>query len=200
MRSWFSLAALVASVVLTACAASLDPQVKSRIKTVVVDVKLSDLPGVSTPGSGTAAILSGNLGASNSDVRSTYQAVVQRHVNVAAVIEATARSELQQRGFRVLERGQPSDARLKIEGAYALGLVSLPIDPRRRAMTTLYVTLVDAEGRVLWGNQGFGLTTPAYKERIRFAPYEQWFEKEAFAGEQHRLSAEMVTIELFKNF
>jgi hypothetical protein len=200
MVKYLRWAALTAAVVLAGCATpSLDAKVKSQIKTVVIEpINLSE-PGVATPGSSTAAVISGNMGSNNGDERAAYHALVKRHVDMAGVINQTARRELQERGFRVVEPGQLSDARLKIQGAYALGLASLPGDPRRRVSTVLYVTLVGADGRNLWGSQAFGFKSDeVYKAKVKFALYDEWFKNEALLAEQHKLSAEMVTVELLK--
>lgn len=204
MKTTWRLALAAMVLALAGCASTLDAGVKAGIKTIALEpVKLADKPGVATPGAGVVALATGFVGAVAQqaiagDVRTAYQAIVQQHVDVAAEIHRAARRELEQRGYRVVEPGQPSDARLTIAGSYALALVSLT-GQERGAGTMLGADLVSGNGRKLWTGMAYGhKADERFKSKIKVAPYEQWFKDGALVAEQHKLVAEMVTVELLK--
>jgi hypothetical protein len=199
--------AALATVVLAlaGCASSIDAQVKAEIKTIALEpVKLTDKPVVAGPGTGVLALATGGLGLAgqqglSGDIREAYKTIVERQVNVAAEIRSTAKTELERKGYRVVEAGQPSDARLTISGNYALGLASLTGD-ERGAGTTLTAELVrSADGRSIYRKTGLGTNgDPALKSKLRLAPYEQWFKDEALVAEQHKLVAGLVAAEVLQ--
>ena len=189
---------------LAGCATSLDAQVKSEIKSVSLEpLQLADKPVVATPGAGMTALLTGGLGLAvhlnATDLPSTFKELVARQVDVPAQIRHTARTELERKGYRVVEPGQPADARLVIKGNYALGLVSL-LGDERGAGTTLNAELVrTSDGRSLYRRSALGLNgDPTMKAKIRTAPFDQWFKDEALLAEQYKLVPIMVTAEVLQ--
>lgn len=195
---------LAALVALAGCATSLDQQVKSEIKTVSLEpLQLADKPVVATPGTGMVALLGGGLGLAAhlgaSDLPSAFKELVARQVDVPSEIRRTARAELERKGYRVVDPGQPADARLVIKGSYALGLVSL-IGDERGAGTTLNAELVRAsDGRSLYRRTALGVNSdPALKAKIRTAPFDQWFKDEALLADQYKLVPAMVTAEVLQ--
>jgi hypothetical protein len=191
-------------VTLVGCASPLDPQLKSSVRTISIEpLQLADKPVVATPGAGIAALLTGGLGLaahlSASDIPTVYKSIVERNVDVAAEIRRTAKIELERKGYRVVESGQSSDAKLTIIGNYGIGLISLTGDDRAVA-TTLNVKLVrSSDGNVLWRKAAFGRNAdPAQRAKARVAPFDQWFKDDALVAEQHKLVAGFVTAELLE--
>lgn len=202
-----ALKAILAIVVLTlvGCASSIDAQVKSEIRTISIEpIRLTEKPVVATPGTGIVALMTGGIGlaaqqGSSADIRTTYAGIVSRQVDVAAEIARAAKLELERKGYRVVEAGQPSDAKLTISGNYALGLVSLTGD-ERAAGTTLNADLLRVkDGRSVYRKSALGLNAdPVQKAKIQVAPFEQWFKDDALVAEQHRLVAQMVAVEVLQ--
>ena len=100
------------------------------------------------------ALLTGGLGLAvqlnATDLPTTFKQLVARHVDVPQEIRRATRADLERKGYRVVEAGQPADARLVIRGNYALGLASL-LGDERGAGTTLNAELTRAsDGRTLY--------------------------------------------------
>jgi hypothetical protein len=200
------MAALLAAglALLTGCATSMDAQVKAEIRTVSLEpLQLADKPVVATPGTGMVALLTGGLGLglhlNATDAPTAFKEIVARQVDVPAEIRRAARTELERKGYRVVDAGQPADARLVIKGNWALGLASLTGD-ERGAGTTLNAELNrSSDGRNLYRRSALGLNAdPAQKSKIRLAPFEQWFKDEALIAEQYRLVPAMVAAEVLQ--
>lgn len=167
-------------------------------------MKLTDKPVVATPGAGMVALMTGGIGlalqqGANADIRTTYAGIVSRQVDVGAEIARTAKLELERKGYRIVDAGQPSDAKLQISGNYALGLVSLTGDERGAGTTLNAELLRSKDGRSVYRKAALGLNgDPAQKARIRVAPFEQWFKDDGLVAEQHRLVARMVAAEVLQ--
>ena len=186
---------------LVGCATNLDIQIKSGIRTISLEpVQLADKPIVAKPGTGMMAVLTGGLGVamyiSASDLPSVYKEIVARNVDVAAEIRDTAKSELERKGYKVVEPGQPSDAKLTISGGYGIGLASLTGN-ERTAVAPLNVKLTrSSDGNELWRKSAIGLNADArQRAKVRLAPFEQWFKDDALVAEQQKFVAQLVTVE-----
>jgi uncharacterized lipoprotein YajG len=183
------------------CATSLSVQQKAAIRTISIEpVELNPKPMVAGEGMGVAALVAGPLGVlatqGSADVSTTFKTIVEKQVDVSALIRQTAQAELQRKGYKVAEAGQKADARLTIKGGYALGLVSFTGN-ERAAATTVNVELIETStGKSIYRKVAMGLDIPASdKAKLRLAPMPQWFADEALVGEQFKLVPRLVTVE-----
>lgn len=194
-----------ALVLLAGCATTIDPQVKSSIKTVRLDpVTVPAKPVVAMPGVAMAAVFGGALGAmavqsGAGDAQSAYKAFQEKHVDIGAEFTRQLRTQLEQKGYRVVTGGQAADAKLVgIVNSYGLGVTSLTSEDRGVA-TTITVQLVRlSDGQVVYKTQKLNGSNKALMAKFKAAPPKRWFEDGAMVAEQHKLVLELVTEEAMK--
>lgn len=117
MRYFKPLLLAAFALLLAACATTLDPQVKSTIKTVRLEpVTVAPKPVVAMPGAGMAALFGGGLGvgavqSGAGDAQTAYKAFQEKHVDIGAEFTRQLKTQLEQKGYKVVGAGQPADAR-----------------------------------------------------------------------------------------
>lgn len=177
---------------LVGCATStLDPQVKSTVRSVFVEPpQLPALPSVVAPEGGALSVTSGQSAPAPKDAPQRLKAILDARVGLAKVITDQAERELLSKGYRVAPSASSADAILRFTVHHGLGVAATTSNARGVSMmVNMGLYRSNDDKRLLFAVENL-ITNPAAKSQVRVERFDVWFSNEELTASQYRLIAQ----------
>jgi hypothetical protein len=199
----FFLSAAVALGLLGGCAttAVLDPQIKSTIRTVAINrgFDLPERPFVPGEHSDAAVLLGGAIGSKMEQKLSTLpeqyvQLLAERKIDVREVTRSALRTQLNARGFAVVEDPAQADAVVKVNH-FSYGMVGAAFldSSKRSPYLGMQVELVRrASNASVWRNDVVSYLVPDIRDALEQRSLQDFFSNEALLRREHEKIASLV--------
>lgn len=199
MKSLRVLSLVIVAALLSACVSSgISPNERSALKRVsVAPIVLPEKPVVFSSGTGTAFAIAGPLGialtSGMSDLPTAYkQLLAQNRIDVAAIIRAELKTQLQAKGTEVVDSESQADAVLSVQ-MLQYGLTGDVFSGKRFPQYWANFRLTKRNGDVIWKNMGAAHGSQEVIKQVEARPIPDYFNDPKFLDSQIRKVTRIVT-------
>lgn len=199
MKSLRTLGLVILAGLLAACgSAGISPAERSALKRVsIAPVVLPEKPVVFAAGSGAAFVIGGSLGVAiasgATDLPTAYkQLLAQNKIDVAAIMRAELKTQLQAKGFEVVDSENQADAVLSVQ-VLQYGLTGDAFSSKRYPQYWANFRLTKRNGDVIWKNTAAAHISQDVIKQVEARPIPDYFNDPKLLDSQIRKVARIIS-------
>jgi hypothetical protein len=200
MKSLRVFGLVIVAGLLSACgSAGISPEERSAFRRVsIAPIVLPEKPVVFSAGSGAAFVIGGSLGVAlasgASDLPAAYkQLLAQNKTDVAAIIRAELKTQLQVKGTEVVDNENQADAVLSVQ-MLQYGLTGDVFSSKRFPQYWANFRLTKRNGDVIWKNTGAAHISQDVIKQVEARPIPDYFNDLRLLDSQIRKVTRIISV------
>jgi hypothetical protein len=200
MKSLRALTLVIIAGLLSACASTnISPEERLALKRVnIAPIVLPKKPVVFSAGSGAAFIIAGPLGVAlasgASDLPTAYKELLAKNkIDVAAIIHAELKTQLQAKGFEVVDNENQADAVLSVQ-MLQYGLTGDAFSSERFPQYWAKFRLTKRNGGVIWKNWDAAHISKDVVKQVEARPIPDYFNDPKLLDSQIRKVTRIISV------
>ncbi len=205
MKSLRAFSFIIIAGLLSACATTnISPEERLSLKRVsIAPVVLPKKPVIFKAGSGVAFVIAGPLGVAltngASDLPTAYKELLAKNkIDVAAIIHAELKAQLQAKGFEVGDNENQADAVLSVQ-MLQYGLTGDVFSSKRFPQYWANFRLTKRDGKVIWKKMGAAHISQEVIKQVEARPIPDYFNDPKFLDSQIRKVTRIVSTSVTSN-